>query len=314
MTGSQAAADGLASCQVQVIGEALIDIIVAGDGSVAEHLGGSPANVAIGLSRLGHPSELATWIGRDSRGERIAARMAEEGVRLAPQSRQAARTSTATAELDARGAATYQFDVRWELPAEAIGSSCPHVHTGSIAAVMDPGADAVLGALRTARSSATLSYDPNVRPSLMGSPPLARARVETLVALVDVVKASDEDLAWLYPNAAPADVLADWAARGPALCIATRGGDGVLVSTDTEQWQVPALSATVVDTVGAGDSFMAGLISGLLDRGLLGQSGAGQRLRSCGIEELGPAIDRAMRCAAITVSRAGANPPTRAEL
>lgn len=300
--------------RVRVIGEALIDIIVTADGSVAEHVGGSPANVAIGLSRLGHSTELTTWIGPDPRGRRIAALMRAEGVRLAPESTNAAQTSTARANLDATGAAHYTFELSWAPPVLVGKAPLGHVHTGSIAATITPGADHVLDAVRAVRPTATVSYDPNVRPSLMGSPDAVRQRVETLVGLADVVKASDEDLAWLYPGVPVAEVLSNWASLGPAICAATQGADAVLVEVAREQRSCPTCPTTVADTVGAGDSFMAGLISGLLDLGLLGGADARRRLAGTRIDQVSSAIDLALACAAITVSRAGANPPVRAEL
>lgn len=311
--GSPAAADSTAP-RVHVIGEALIDIIVSASGTVAEHVGGSPANVAIGLSRLGHATQLTTWIGRDPRGQRVAALMTAEGVHLAPESTNAARTSTAQANLDATGAAHYTFDLRWAPPVRIGATPVGHVHTGSIAATITPGADRVLEAVRAVRPTATISYDPNVRPSLMGSPDAVRQRVETLVGLADVVKASDEDLAWLYPGVPVAEVLSNWASCGPAICAATQGADAVVVAVAKDQRRYPTRPTAVTDTVGAGDSFMAGLISGLLDLGLLGGADARRRLADTRIDQVSSAVDRALACAAITVSRAGANPPVRADL
>jgi fructokinase len=311
--GPSAAADSSAP-RVHVIGEALIDIIISASGTVTEHVGGSPANVAIGLARLGHPTELTTWIGQDPRGRRIAALMRAEGVHLAPESTSAAQTSTAQANLDATGAAQYTFDLCWAPPV-LIGNTPPrHVHTGSIAATITPGADHVLDAIRAVRPTATVSYDPNVRPSLMGSPDAVRQRVETLVGLADVVKASDEDLAWLYPGVPVAEVLSNWASLGPAICALTQGADAVVVAVAKEQRRCPTRPTAVADTVGAGDSFMAGLISGLLDLDLLGGADARRRLADTRIDEVSSAVNRALACAAITVSRAGADPPVRAEL
>ena len=300
--------------EVLVIGEALVDIIRSAAGALSEHVGGSPANVAVGLSRLDHSVELATWIAPDPRGERIAAHLAAEAVALTPKSLRAPRTSTATAQLDPTGSARYEFDLSWEFSAANACAAGRHIHTGSIAAVMSPGGEAVASTIRSARESSTVSYDPNVRPQLMGTPTSARDRVEAMVSLADVVKASDEDLAWLYPNATPVEVLAAWASMGPALCVATRGSGTVLVVARQEQAQFPTRRATVIDTVGAGDSFMAGLISGLLDSGLLGGVDARQRLRACSVGDLAPVIERAITCAAITVSRAGADSPRRRDL
>ena len=299
-----------------VIGESLIDIVQRPDGSTQEHVGGSPANVAVGLARLGDEVSLATMIGEDERGARIAARFDGEGVTLTKGSVGGRPTSVATSTLDARGAAAYTFDLAWELNEEQPLEGLAHVHTGSIAATLEPGASAVLGTLQSARLSATISYDPNARPSLMGDPPEVRAKIEQLIGLSDVVKASDEDIAWLYDGAPLSDILRLWGRLGPPLVVVTRGDKGALIglSMTGELTSVDAPVVDVVDTVGAGDSFMAGLLSGLLDAGLLGGIQARERLRSASLADIRPAVNRALACAAITVSRAGAEPPHLAEL
>ena len=299
-----------------VIGESLIDIVQRPDGSTQEHVGGSPANVAVGLARLGDEVTLATMIGEDERGARIAARFDGEGVTLTKGSVGGRPTSVATSTLDARGAAAYTFDLAWELNEEQPLEGLTHIHTGSIAATLEPGASAVLGTLQGARLSATISYDPNARPSLMGDPPEVRAKIEQLIGLSDVVKASDEDIAWLYDGAPLSDILRLWGRLGPPLVVVTRGDKGALIglSMTGELTSVDAPVVDVVDTVGAGDSFMAGLLSGLLDAGLLGGIQARERLRSASLADIRPAVNRALACAAITVSRAGAEPPHLAEL
>lgn len=298
-----------------VVGEALVDVVRHLDGDVAEHVGGSPLNVAIGLARLGHPAALATWIGPDAHGAAIRAHLDRDGVGLVDGSDGADRSATAQAVLDASGAATYEFDIDWQLPHPLPDSG--HLHTGSIASVLQPGASAVLAACFAQRGRGTVSYDPNCRPQLMGAPELVRSDIEQLVGLADVVKASDEDLFWLYGQDAPLEQIAAlWAQLGPSLVVITRGGEGALVhlSVDASTRTVAAEPVSVVDTVGAGDSFMAGLLSGLLDAGLLGSLEARDTFRRAGWEQVRPALERAAAAAAVTVSRAGANPPTRAEL
>lgn len=171
------------------------------------------------------------------------------------------------------------------------------MHTGSIGANMLPGADTVERALRDA--TGLVSYDPNIRADLMGDHAEAVARVERFVALSHIVKASDEDIAWLYPGRSIDDALAAWRALGPRLVVITRGGEGASALGDDGRHDVTAEKVTVIDTIGAGDSFMSALIAGALERGL---------------DETPPLIAQAARAAAITVSRAGANPPRRAEL
>lgn len=299
---------------VTVLGEALIDIVVPRSGQVTEHVGGSPANVAIGIARLGHETTLITHIGTDERGQRISGLLETEGISLASGSTTAHRTPTATAHLDAAGVASYEFDLEWRVDPTALIAPGSHVHTGSIAAILPPGAESVQHLVETGRPFSTVSYDPNARPSLMGDPAVARDTIEGMIALADVVKASDEDLAWLYPDASVAEVLHDWASIGPRLCVATQGGDAAIVLVGGEMHEVDARKVPVADTVGAGDSFMSGLISGLLDAHLLGGTDARDKLNAATWRDVAPAVHRAIACSAITVGRAGANPPTRGEL
>jgi fructokinase len=299
-----------------VVGESLIDVVRGPDGSTRQHVGGSPTNVALGLARLGHDVRLATMIGDDERGARIATRLGEEGVRLTDGSVGARPTSVATSTLDAAGAAAYSFDMSWELREIQDLDGVGHVHTGSIAATLEPGASAVLSNLQNARPLATISFDPNARPSLMGDPHEVRAKIEQLIGLSDVVKASDEDIAWLYGDATPAQIVSLWGLLGPSLVVVTRGDQGAMIRL-TGSGEVTSLAAPVVevvDTVGAGDSFMAGLLSGLLESGLLGGLLARERLRSASLADVRPGVDRALACSAITVSRPGADPPHLADL
>jgi fructokinase len=303
------------SVRVLAAGEALIDIVRPQDGTETEHVGGSPANVAVGLARLGHPTRLATHVGTDERGRRITAYLAERGVRLTPGSDSAERTPTAAATLDASGAASYEFDLRWELP-EIDLAGVGHVHTGSIAATLEPGGSQVVRLVERARATATVSYDPNARPTIMGAPEDARQRVEECVGRSDVVKSSDEDAQWLYAGASAEVIAREWARLGPGLVVITRGGDGVLIhlSGTGETMHVPSRRVDVVDTVGAGDSFMAGLVSGLIDEGLLGSVAARGRLARADLATVQRAVARGIATASYTVARAGAAAPTRGEL
>lgn len=295
-----------------VIGEALVDVVESATGRES-HPGGSPANVALGLARLGREVSLATRLADDEAGRTVVAHLAASGVSLAPGSLTAARTSVATARLDAAGVATYEFDLAWDWPGCDPGDPLV-VHTGSIAAVLDPGATAVAAALAALRPTATVTYDPNLRPSLMPPPGETLPVVERLVALADVVKVSDEDLAWLAPGEDPLEVLRRWLARGPAVAVLTRGGEGATCLThDGRRLDVVAPRVEVADTVGAGDSFMGGLIDGLWAAGLLGADRR-EALRAVDDAVLMRVLERSARIAAITVSRPGANPPTSQEL
>lgn len=314
-----------------VIGEALVDVLVAPTGTRRSRPGGSAANVALGLGRLGHPVRLATRIGDDPAGKQIRAHLEDSGVELARGSVTAGPTSRAVARLGPDGSAAYAFDLAWNPAPETLdpaGGVAPvHVHTGSLATALAPGNSLVIAAAERLRATATLSYDPNLRPALLPDPERERPGVERMVALSDVVKASAEDLAWLHPGVDPRAVAARWALTGPALVVLTLGGDGAAVFWRHGRYRLPPTPVDVVDTVGAGDAFMAGLLSGLLHTGLLGAADpdataaarARRALRKATASahlsgDLGPALTFAARVAALTCTREGADPPTRRAL
>jgi fructokinase len=299
--------------RVLVVGEALVDIVEPANGGRAEHPGGSPANVALGLARLGHECDLLTRIGDDERGGAIWDRLHASGVRLVPGSVTPEPTSTATAHLDERGVATYDFDLDWRLPTGADPGEYRHLHTGSIAAFLPPGAQAVAELVAAAHGRTTVSYDPNARPRLMGDPAAARVRIEEIVAACDVVKVSDEDLVWLTPGEDPEAVARRWLASGPAVVVVTLGGEGALAISAAGAARATSPVITVADTVGAGDAFMSGLIDALLRAGLLGIDRV-EALRAVAPPTLESVLAHAVRVAAITCTRAGAQPPTRSEL
>lgn len=295
------------------VGEALTDIVVAADGSTSEFPGGSPLNVAVALGRLGHDSTLLTQIGDDERGAAIRRHLEDSHVRLAPGSIGERRTSTATATLDENGAASYEFDLEWEPSIEGAPGQVEAVHTSSIAAVLTPGADTVLQLIDQHRERAIISYDPNARPTLMGDAAAARARIEQVIARADVVKSSDEDVAWLYGTDDVEDVVASWRELGPAITVLTRGGDGAVGFSGGGRVQVSPVTVTVADTVGAGDTFSAGILDALADKDLVGAEHRAE-LRAMPADDLAGVLRRAAKLAAITVSRSGANPPWAHEL
>lgn len=316
-----------------VIGEALVDEVVQAGKAPVPHVGGSPMNVAVGLARLGHPVQFLGRIGKDAYGDMVAGHLKTNDV-LVPLAPDELPTSVARAVLDADGAATYEFALDWTLPSLATSTESTAgtpadgasqfmlngttlLHTGSIATMLAPGESHVLAAVISAHPHATIAYDPNCRPSIIGDVSHARQQAEKFVRLADVIKASDEDLQWLYPGVDPKESARKWlamgGAQGPAVVVVTQGSGGpwAVCAAGETQCQVP--SVDVVDTVGAGDSFMAALLSTIVDRELDGAQRRGE-LRAINTTVLGELIEYAARAASITVSRAGANPPNREEL
>ena len=288
---------------ITVAGESLVDVVH--DGRTREVPGGSPANVALGLARLGTPVEFATWLGDDARGHRIADHLRASGVQVVDDAFGATRTSSAVVRLAPDGQPTYEFDIEWDLP--DLPRTPRWLHVGSISAFLEPGAGKVSElARRTAADGGTVSFDPNIRPALLGRPADGRRTFERLAAVADVVKLSDEDAGWLYPGLGADAVLDRLLEIGVELAALTTGAAGSIVTTATERVTVPGGRVDVVDTVGAGDSYMATLIWQLQTRG----AAVGPISRDS-LRELGRLSTRA---AAITVARRGADLPTRDDL
>jgi fructokinase len=296
-----------------VIGESLIDIVEQGGRMSGEHVGGSPLNVAVGLSRLGREVDFLTRIGDDPRGQRIAKYVNAAGVKLVSGSQTAGRTATARAAVGADGSAEYMFDLDWRLSGTPPVAPPLFVHTGSIAAVQDPGCLAVAALIDTYRVSATISFDPNVRPVLIEDRDLARGRIEHLVERSDIVKVSEEDLHWIDPDRPPERIAQTWLGLGPSIVAVTMADRGATAFCAAGVARVAARPVRVVDTVGAGDAFMVGLIDALWGSSLLG----GDRRAELGgirLDALTAALEAASLSSALTVARAGADLPDRAAL
>ncbi|HYO01789.1 MAG TPA: carbohydrate kinase [Mycobacterium sp.] len=296
-----------------VIGEALIDIVEREGRVLGEHVGGSPLNVAVGLGRLDRGVDFLTHIADDERGRRIIDYVEASGVRLVPGSISAARTPTAAAKIDENGAATYTFDIDWQLTGTPEVPPPLIVHTGSIAGFLDPGCLATAALLDAYRLAATITFDPNVRPALIADRGQAVRRIDRLVEKADVVKASDEDLRWIDPTRTPEQIATAWQALGPSIVAVTMGGQGAFATCAAGTVHVDARPVEVVDTVGAGDSFMTGLIDALWSLDLLG----GDRraaLARIDVDTLKGVLGAAALASAVTVARAGADLPDRAAL
>jgi fructokinase len=298
-----------------VIGEALIDIVersrpcqdpVQG---TTEHVGGSPLNVAVGLAGLGRDVDFLTHIGEDEPGRRIAEYVKSSGAQLVPGSTSASRTPTAVATIADDGSAVYTFDLEWQLSGTPEVAPPLFVHTGSIAAVREPGCLAVAALLDAYRVSATVTFDPNVRPSLAGDRDLARERITHIVERSDIVKASADDLSWIDPDHEPEWTARAWLAcapKGPGIVVLTMGDRGALAFCPAGEVRVAARPVQVVDTVGAGDAFMVGLLDALWGAGLLG-GGRRAALRQIGLDALTAALEAASLSSAVTIGRAGAD-------
>ena len=294
---------------VVVVGESLVDIVVEPDGGTEESAGGSPLNVAVGLSRLDVPATLITQLGRDAHGETVVAHLEDSNVEIVAVAPRNGRTSTAIARLDAEGLARYEFDIEWSLPRQEL-PSCWALHVGSLGASLDPGRESVLGLVEQAVARELfISYDANLRESFVEDHERAWNAVRELGSRCTLVKLSDEDSELLRPGADPDDVarsLVD--GERTDMVILTRGSKGATAFTTDLTVSALPRAVHVVDTVGAGDAFMAGTLAQLAGadafrKGLPSDQDALERLVAGSIE-----------VAALTCERRGANPPRRQDL
>jgi fructokinase len=265
---------------------------------------------------------LLARVSGDAMGRRLRRHLESNGLTLDHVVLCDQPTSLAIVSVSDDGVADYDFrvdgtaDWQWtddEL-SHAVDDTVAALHVGSLAMALEPGAGALRRLVERVRSTVTITYDPNVRPSLMGPRHETVARIETMVRQSDVVKASAEDVAWLYPQQSPASVAQHWLELGPACVVVTLGPDGVVAAgAEAGLVQRQAAAVSVVDTVGAGDAFMAALIAGLASRALLGRAGRDQ-LSGADRATMEALLDQAALAAALTCARAGADPPTADEL
>ncbi|MDE2361619.1 MAG: carbohydrate kinase [Hyphomicrobiales bacterium] len=300
------------SGRILSMGEALVDVLPAADGLWRPVAGGSSYNVARGLGRFGASCGFVGRLSRDGQGELMAGLLAAEGVTLdlcarddrpSPLSLVAPGTQTTSARfaiyLDGTAHAPPDLPKNWL-------SGAAHLHVSSFSAISAAWGKAVLAALEDARGRISASLDLNVRPALIPAREEARRALEKRIALVDIVKASDEDLTWLFPDRDPADAAREWAIRFGALVLLTRGPAGATAFLGAETIDSPGRAVTVVDTVGAGDCFVAAFLSQAITRGRFGpEAGTAGQLRTW--------LNFANAAAALCCARVGSNPPTRAE-
>lgn len=294
-----------------VAGEVLIDLIPDGHGGRRAVVGGGSANTAKALARLGITTCFIDGISSDDHGTAARAELIASGVDLTRSRPSDRPTALAEVSLDDDGKAAYAFTLEgtatFDFSPQWLPGGTPAVlHVGTLATIVEPGCDSLHR--WAAGVAAPVVYDPNVRPSVLGDRARYRAAVARWLAISDVVKFSDDDLHWLHPEAAGPAALIDHAraalAEGPSLVVVTRGAAGIVGVTRDGVIEVPAVATTVVDTVGAGDTVGAVLVEGIIAHGL--PALCGPRLRDT--------LARAAHAAAITCSRAGAQPPWRDEL
>ena len=302
---------------IGVVGEALIDLVEDGDDDPRlARPGGSPYNVAVGLARLGRHAAFVGRLSRDPLGQVLRRHAERSGVDLSLTVDAREPTTVALVAVRA-GIAEYTFGVDGTADFAFtddelgdVGARVDALHFGSLSSWTPPGDAAVEQLVTSLHGRVPISYDPNVRPRLQTDRDAARARVERSLALSDLVKTSEEDLTYLYPSTPVEHIAHDWLERGPRVVVVTRGGDGASAHCAAGDVARPVRPVEMVDTVGAGDAFMTGLLDGLVARDRLSVDG----LAALAPAALGDLLDDAAWVAALTCARAGANPPRRAEL
>jgi fructokinase len=298
---------------IVVAGEALVDLVVTG-GAVVAAPGGAPYNVARGCARLGVPTALLAAVSTDGFGARLVEGLAGAGVDDRLLQRTDLPTTLAVAELDARGGATYRFYSAGtsapSLAARPLPEGTAVLVVGGLGLVLDPMAAAVESVVHDAGDDVVVVADLNCRPAAVDDTAGYRARLDRILRRADVVKASDEDLAWLAPSAAtPVAAAVALLAAGPPVVLVTAGGTATSIVTAAGVAAVPVAPVPVVDTIGAGDAFTAGFASWW-------RAGGRGRADVAGADgdALVRAVEAAHAVAAVVVGRRGADPPQRAEL
>jgi len=292
---------------IWVCGEVLIDILPTGP-----VVGGGPANTAKALARLGHDVHFIDGISSDAYGQSAREELLRDGVNLDLALTSDKPTCTATVTLDTAGGASYEFLINGTATFDFAAAWLPDpyryqpqvLHIGTLVTMIEPGASALYDWAMQVAELAPIVFDPNIRPSVQPDRDLYKAAVEKWAALSAVIKVSDDDLAWLFPQSSIDDVANRWINDGAFLVVVTRGADGLVGYTADGRVEVPGVKVDVVDTVGAGDTVGAIVVEAMLAHGLIELRG--DLLRSV--------LTRAAAAAAITCSRKGAQPPYKHEL
>ena len=301
-------------------GEALIDMLprqtMAGEPAFAPYAGGAVFNSAIALGRLGAPTEFFSGLSTDLFGEQIRAVLAESGVGTRHAALSGRPTTLAFVRLE-NGQANYTFydentagrmlDVG-DLP--SLRDDVEAMLFGAISLIPEPCGSAYEALMAREHGRRAIMLDPNIRPGFIDDRDKHLARMRRMIAMADIVKLSDDDLAWFGEDCSQAEIAARWLAAGPKLIIVTGGGKDATAYGAWGSVSVPSLKVDVVDTVGAGDTFNAGVLASLHEQGLLNKPA----IAALGEVAVKAALTLGARAAAVTVSRAGANPPWRREL
>ena len=311
-----------------VAGEALMDVFTGAatptGNALDARIGGSPLNVAIGLARLGQRVAFLGGLSSGALGQRLEAALQAEGVSLECVHRSAAPTTLGLVGLDAHGVADYAFygegaaDRSLPLAAlEHLPATASALHVGSYTMVVGETARTQRTLVDQVRGRLLVSYDPNLRLNVEPDIEIWRGTLAWMLPRADVLKLSDEDLGLLHPGADRATLAGQWLAAGAGLVALTRGGEGALAwrlrpgsTTEIETFEIAPVKVQVVDTVGAGDTFQAALLTRLAELG----AATPAALRALSAEGVRDALGFAARAAAITCSRRGADLPRRGEL
>jgi len=297
--------------QVWVAGEALIDLIPAG-ADRKPIVGGGPANTAKALSKLGIDTQFIDGVSTDEYGLMVKEELVSTGVKLNYVKYSDKPTCLAIVLLSDLGSATYQFVIENTATFNFTLDWLPNpqterpslLHIGTLATAIEPGASVLFEWSQSVAKVAPIVFDPNIRPAVISDRKQYVLQVERWVSISSVVKVSDQDIKWLYPSLEIEQVVNSWLTKGPSLIVVTYGDKGLAAYREGEKVSVDAVKVAVADTVGAGDTVGAILVEAIVKDGLNSLNGTMLEMM----------LKRAAKAAAITVSRTGANPPSKEEI
>jgi fructokinase len=297
---------------IWVCGEVLIDLIPGADGVRVAHVGGGPANTAKALARLGHDVQFIDGISNDEYGQMSRKELLDDEVKLDLALNSDKPTCTAEVTLAADGSASYVFTIDNTATFDFSDSWLPDpsrykpqvLHIGTLVTIIEPASSVLYDWAIKVAEFAPIVFDPNIRPSVVGDRVRYAAAVEKWAAISSVIKLSDDDVKWLYPDESFESVAQRWISQGASVVVITRGSDGLIGFSAAGSVEVPGVKIEVADTVGAGDTVGAILVEAMAEKGLENLTG----------EVLKATLHRAAVAAGITCSRKGAQPPYKHEL